>query len=65
MDSTSKPVGMTKLSRKMPARVMFTVGVGGQHGAVFAERERVLGFDAHVRLDGRGLQRRPWPSMSE
>ena len=27
MDSTSKPAGMTKLSRKMPARVMLTVAL--------------------------------------
>ena len=52
MDSTSKPAGMTKLRRKMPARVMLTRGIGGEDGAVFAEREGVLGLDPHIGLDG-------------
>ena len=32
-------------------------GVGGENGPVFAEREGILGFNAHVRLDGGGFQR--------
>ena len=31
-----------------------------QHGAVFAERQRVLGFHAHIRLHRRGLQGQRW-----
>ena len=31
-------------------------GIGGQDGAVLAEREGVLGLDPHIRLDGGGLQ---------
>ena len=30
MDSTSKPAGMTKLRRKMPARVMLTVALAAR-----------------------------------
>ena len=37
-------------------------GIGGEDGAVFAEREGVLRLDPHVRLDGGGLQGQRWPS---
>jgi len=55
-DSTSIPAGKTKTQPKDARARDVHRGVDGEDGAVFTERERILGFDADVGFDGGGVQ---------